>query len=373
LTCCAGAFDSDGGIATIPTRPEAGMRRSLGSVLATLGTLAAVGTGGPAAAQQKTLYLAAYGGSFETTMRQEIMPAFEKKYGVKLDYVAGNSTDNLAKLQAQKGNQQIDVAILDDGPMYQAAALGFCRDLDKSAIYGDLYDVARMPSGKATNIGVVGTGIMYNAKAFQDAGWALPSSWEDLKDPKFRKKLVVPPLNNTYGLHALVLMAKQRGGGTGNIDPGFKAFKDEIGPNVLAYEPSPGKMTELFQSNQAVIAVWGSGRAKALADTGFPAAFVYPKEGGMALGLASCPIAGGKNHAEAQRLVEFFLEPEIQVILATKAGSGPVNKKVVLTPEQAVGLPYGPAQVDKLAALDWDVVNAKREEWNRRWTREIER
>jgi putative spermidine/putrescine transport system substrate-binding protein len=67
---------------------------------------------------QQTFYVAGYGGSFEQTMRKEIIPAFEKKHGVNVEYVAGNSTDTLAKLQAQKSNQQIDIAIVDDGPMY---------------------------------------------------------------------------------------------------------------------------------------------------------------------------------------------------------------------------------------------------------------
>src|SRR3984893_16043913 len=267
--------------------------KQLGLVTAAIATLALA----PSAvlAQQKTLYVAGYGGSFEKTIRDEVIPAFEKANGVKVEYVAGTSTDTLAKLQAQKGNQQIDVAIVDDGPMYQAVALGFCRDLAKAPIYDDIYDVAKFSSNKAVGLGMVGTGIMYSKKAFDDNKWPAPTSWEDLKDKKFAKKLVIPPLNNSYGLHALVMMARLRGGGERDIDPGFKAFRDEVGPNVLVYEPSPGKMTELFQSGQALIAVWGSGRAKALADTGFPAAFVYPKEGGIALGVAACPIAGAKH------------------------------------------------------------------------------
>src|SRR4051812_2280477 len=82
-----------------------------------------------AQAQEKTLYVAGYGGSFEQTMRKEIIPAFEKKHGVKVEYIAGNSTDTLAKLIAQKANQQIDVAIEDDGPMYQTINLGFCAPI----------------------------------------------------------------------------------------------------------------------------------------------------------------------------------------------------------------------------------------------------
>ena len=69
----------------------------------------------PALAQQKTLTVAAYGGVWDTHLRKEVFPEFEKKHGVKIEYVAGNSTDTLAKLQAQKGNQVIDVAIMDDG------------------------------------------------------------------------------------------------------------------------------------------------------------------------------------------------------------------------------------------------------------------
>jgi putative spermidine/putrescine transport system substrate-binding protein len=333
---------------------------------------AAVALSNTAGAQDKTLYIGAYGGSFEQVMRQQVFPPFEKKYAVKIEYVSGNSTDTLAKLQAQKGNEQIDVAILDDGPMYQAVALGFCAPLASAPIYKNLYDVATFASGKAVSIGLVGTGIMYNTKYFAEHNWPAPTSWKDLEDPKYKKLLVIPPLNNTYGLHALVMEARINGGGEKDIDPGFKVFKTLINPNVLVYEPSPGKMTELFQTNQAMIAVWGSGREKALADTGFPVGFVYPKEGGVALGVAACAVAGGLSKPEAQEFVQFLLTPEMQTVLAEGAGLGPVNKNVTLPPDKQVGIPYGPAQMDKLLKIDWDTVNEHREEWNKRWTREIE-
>jgi putative spermidine/putrescine transport system substrate-binding protein len=46
---------------------------------------------------------------------------------------------------------------------------------------------------------------------------------------------------------------------------------------------------------------------------------------------------------------------------------------VELPPEKRAGIPYGPEQMDKLQVIDWDTVNQHREEWNKRWTREIER
>lgn len=330
----------------------------------------AVACSGGAVAQQK-LVVAGYGGSFEEIMRQHIFPPFAKQHGVELVYVAGNSTNTVARLQAQKSNQQIDVAIIDDGPMYQAIALGFCAPI-QGLPADDLYKTARYKDDKAVAIGIVATGIMYNKKVFDERKWAPPKSWNDLKDPKYKQQLVVPPLNNTYGLHTLVQFARAAGGGEKNIDPGFKTVIEEINPNVLVYEPSPGKMTELFSSGQASIAVWGSGRVKAFADTGFPVGFVYPEEGAYALLSSVCPVAKPDANPLSQQFVQYLVSPEVQSRLASEYGYGPVNTKAEIKDDPRVPLPIGQRAAD-LIVIDWDTVNQHREEWNKRWTREVER
>lgn len=321
-------------------------------------------------AQQKTLYVAGYGGLFEKTIREEVIPAFEKENGVRVEYVAGNSTDTLARLQAQKGNQQIDVAIVDDGPMYQALQLGFCGKLD--GLQADVYDAARINDDRAVAIGIVATGIMYNAKVFAEKGWAPPTSWNDLKDPKYQKQVVIPPINNTYGLEALIMLAKMNGGSEANVDPGFKIFRNDINPNVLAYEPSPGKMTELFQSGQAVVAVWGTGRVQSFANTGFPVEFVYPKEGAATLLTTACPIAKPNASPLASSFIKLLLDPKIQLLMLKVYGDGPVLKSVVVPPELGRMAPIGD-RAAKLYAPDWTVINDRREEWTKRWNREVER
>ena len=325
----------------------------------------------PAAAQQKTLIVAGYGGSFEQTLRKEIFPAFEAKHGVKIEYVAGNSTDTLAKLQAQKANQVIDVAIMDDGPMYQGIQLGFCAKIEGFPA-ADILDAAKFKDDKAVGIGLVGTGFMINTKVFKEKGWATPTSWNDLTDPKFKKLLVVPPINNTYGLHTLVMMARLNGGDEKNIEPGFKAMKEQVNPNVLVYEPSPGKMTELFQSGQAVIAVWGTGRVKSFADTGFPVEFVYPKEGAVTLLAAVCPVAKQSASPLAHEFVKAMIEPAMQQTLALEYGYGPVHKKATVDPAKMSMAPVGD-RASKLLGVDWNVINDKRDEWTKRWNREVER
>ena len=142
---------------------------------------------------------------------------------------------------------------------------------------------------------------------------------------------------------------------------------------MLAFEPQPGKMTELFQSGQAVLAVWGSGRVKAFQDTGFPAEFVYPKEGAMALGISACPTAK-PNAVAAGAAVHrtSCCSPRCRWCWPRARAPARSTARRKLPPELQKGLPYGDA-VGKLLTIDWDTVNANRTAWNNRWTREIER
>ena len=345
------------------------MKRHLTMLAAASSLLAAVS----AQAQTKTLTVGGYGGSFETLMKDLIIPEFEKTHDVTIQFVAGNSTENLARLQAQKGNQELDVVILDDGPMYQADALEFCAPLDEATrTDADVYDLAQI-GPNSIGIGFVATGFTYNAEWFEEKGWEPPKSWKDLTDPKFEQILSIPPISNTYGLHTLVMMARLNGGGESDIDPGFTAMADEVSPNVLVFEPSSGKMSELFQSKEIALSIWGSGRTKSLADTGFPANFAYPEEGAVALMLAACPVVDSDAPQAAQDFIKYLLDPEIQVKLGDAMGSGPVNKKTELPKELAETLPYGPEKIAQLVTVDWDTINPNRQEWTQRWAREVER
>jgi putative spermidine/putrescine transport system substrate-binding protein len=321
---------------------------------------------------EPTLYVANVGGSSEQLFRQKIIPAFEKAHDVKIVYVAGNSSDTLAKLQAQKGHQQINVAIMDDGPMYQAMQLGLCGKIEDAPVMKDLYPLARL-GPTAVGIGMVATGIGYNEAAFKKLGLPAPDSWQALTDKRLKGKLGMPPITNTYGLHALVMLARLNGGGEKNIDPGFTAMTKQVAPDVLSWAPTPGEMDGLMQQGDVIIAPYGSGRAVALQNTGFPLKFVYPKEGGVALQVGACAVAENAQPELSQAFIQYLLSPEVQTMQAQDVGFGPVNKTVKLPPDVAARVPYGPEQVSKLTSIDWTTVNQHRTEWTERWNRTVER
>jgi putative spermidine/putrescine transport system substrate-binding protein len=316
----------------------------------------------------ETLVVAGYASSFEKVMREKVIPDFEREHGVSVQYAGGNSTDTLAKLLAQRSNQQFDVAMMDDGPMVQGIALGLCapiEGLDKA----QLEPMAVFPEAKGVAMGMVATGLMYNKKVFAERGWAAPDSWTALEDPKFARKVIVPPMSNGYGLLATVMLARIGGGGESNIDPGIEAMK-RVAKNVVAFEPSPAKMTELFQTDQAVLSVWGSARYQAFADTGFPVDFVYPREGAPVLMTGVCPVAKKSVSPKAQAFIATLLSAKVQKIMAEEGGYAPVRKGVEV-PKAGV-MPVG-ARASQLVSVDWSVINPLRGEWTKRWSREIER
>ncbi len=321
----------------------------------------------PAWAQTRTLTVAGYAGSLETTLRAEVIPAFEKRHGAKVDYLPGNSTETLARLQS--GAKTIDVAIADDWAIAQGIQSGLCGRIDGLPV-DDLYAAARFTDDKAVALGLAATGLVYNTRFFEEKGWKPPVSWNDLRDPKYRKLLVMPPIASSYGLEALVMLARANGGGESNIDPGFKALKDQIGPNVLAYEAATSRITELFNAGQARIVVWSSGRAHYFANAGDPIGFVYPREGAPVSTAAACPAARAGTNALASEFVKALLQPGLQLLYYRDYGYAPVRKSVAVPAARAALAPVGD-RAASLVTLDWDTINAHRDEWTRRWIREI--
>ncbi len=320
---------------------------------------------GVAHAQQKELTVAGYAGSLETSLRAELIRLFEKTHGVRVDYRAGNSAETLG--QVRFSGKGIDVAIADDRAIAEAIEGGLCNRID-GLTADSLQPAARFKDDRAVALGLAGTG--FATRFFKEKGWTPPASWNDLKDPKYRKLLVVPPIDTGYGLAALVMLARANGGDEKNIEPGFKALKEGVGPNVLAYEPSAVRISELFHDGQARLIVWGSGRAQYFANVGQPMGFVYPKEGTPIATAAACPTALPQGNALASEFIKALLQPGMQRLFFRDYGYAPAVKNVELPAERAAIAPVG-ERAAKLITLDWDTINAHREEWTARWKREI--
>ena len=235
-------------------------------------------------------------------MKDLLIPEFEKTHGVKVAFVPATRPRTWPACRRRRARRNWTWCCWTTGRCIRPTRWGSARPWPTRRVKKDVYELAQMGKN-AIGLGFVATGFAYNKDWFEREGWEPPKSWKDLKDKKYDQILSIPAISNTYGLHALVMLARNDGGGEKNIDPGFEAMANEVAPNVLVFESSSGKMSELFQSEEIALSVWGSGRAKSLADTGFPATFAYPEgrrrgafAGGMPGGGQRRPRTGAGIH-----------------------------------------------------------------------------
>ena len=104
----------------------------------------------------------------------------------------------------------------------------------------------------AVSLGV--TGLAYNTRLFKEKGWGAPTSWMDMADPRFKDKLVFQSMaSSTFGLHGFLMFNRIQGGSETDVEPGFKAWPNTVGRNVLEYIPSSAKISEMLQTDEAAL------------------------------------------------------------------------------------------------------------------------
>ncbi|AKV09764.1 MULTISPECIES: ABC transporter substrate-binding protein [Pseudomonas] len=322
---------------------------------------------------EPTLYLGMNGGTMERLYADKVLPVFEKANNVKVVIVPGTSADILAKVQASKGNPQMHVMFLDDGIMYRAIAMGLCDKLEDSPTLAQIPAKGRIKDqAVAVSLGV--TGLAYNTRLFKEKGWAAPTSWMDMADPRFKDKLVFQSMaSSTFGLHGFLMFNRIQGGSETDVEPGFKAWPNTVGRNVLEYIPSSAKISEMLQTDEAALFPLTPTQVTALKLKGMPIEYAQPKEGAVVLNVAECAIANNTQPELAQKLAAFLLTPEAQAAALEDGDQIPSNPNTPTTDKTRGQVEAMKQYLTTAIAIDWDQVNEQRPAWNARWNRSIER
>jgi putative spermidine/putrescine transport system substrate-binding protein len=346
------------------------LRRSLLGAAAA----AALAAGGTAGAQTKTLYIGMNGGTMEKAYTQYVFPAFEKLYGAKVVVVPGTSSDILAKAQANKDRPQMHVMFLDDGIMVRAIGMGLCQKQRPNPSLAEIYPAARFKDDMASGVSLGMTGLAYNTKMFAEKGWAPPTSWMDLADPKFKGKVVFQSMSSSsFGLHGFLMFNRIQGGNDKNVEPGFKAWPTTIGPNVLEYIPSSAKLSEMVQTGEAAIFPLTPTAVAALKTKGIPVEYAPPKEGAVVLMVGQCVIANNSEPELSQKLAEFLLSPLAQANVLQYGAQIPTNPKAPAVGDGVKQVADINQWMKTAVTIDWDSINANRPAWNARWNKTIEK
>ena len=323
---------------------------------------------GFATAHAKDFVIASWGDPYKACWAESIIPEFETKHGVEVVYTEGFSSKTLGKLRAQKAKPEIDIAMFDDGPFYQAVQLGLMEELDFSKLpnASDLYAMAREPKPHGILFAAAGTGLWYNEKIFKEKGWAPPTSWTDLFRPEFNKRISTHTIANSNGLMVLRAMNDLGGGKEPeNMDPGFAKMK-ELAKIVVTFDQF-GETPTLIQQESTVMGPWNNDRVWNLANKGVPIKFVFPKEGvyGWREAIAIPKGRPADSVAMAHDFINMMLSKKQQQHNAKCIGFFPMTRAVT---------GYGSEEdISNMKLTDWGKLNKYRPGWTERWAKEVER
>ena len=299
----------------------------------------------------------------------QTIPAFEKKFGVKVHYDVydGNET-LLAKLQA--GASGFDVIFPSDYMVEIMSKLGLLAALDKSKIPNFVNIDERFlkqpfdPDNKYSLPYTWGTaGISYR----KDKVTELVDSWKILFDAKYTGRIVLlDDMRETIGL-----ALKYLGYSLNSTNPDeLQKAKDLLikqKPLVKAYSSAQPEL--LLVSGDAWLVHNWSGETYRIAAEEPNIAYTIPKEGGSKF-IDNCAIPKAAPHKDlAYQFINFLLEPEVDARIHNQIRYLTPNKAALQYLDQTLRATMETMSPETAAKLEYikDLEQAT-QVWDKIWT-----
>ncbi len=318
----------------------------------------------PAIAQSRpVLRVQCIGGLVEQTIREQIIPGFEKEHGMDVSLIVEDDVTILPKLQVARNRAPYDVCMMDNDKAILGVDMGVWAP-DQSAKmknFGAIYESCKPPATANFATMIYEYALVYNTDKFKTP----PTSWNDLWKPGV--VAAVPHISQSYGLTFLYVAAVLNGGSATNLDPGFAAIK-RLGNFKVYKNVSQG--LSLFQQKEVDAALFYGHRAQQMIEAGLPVAKTVPKEGtwGQRTGMQIPKLTANLEGAVAW--VDTALGVPWQTAFAKNLYS-PTNRNCSFPPDQEKRLVVGEAHVNAIREAPWKELLPQRDAILDRWTREF--
>lgn len=293
-----------------------------------------------------------------------IVQPFQEECGCELIFETGNNADRLNRVQI-RGGAGVDVIYLSDAFAQIGAEAGLFMPIDRSQVpnIDGLYDLAQNPHGEfgpAYTIGRVGI--------VHDETISTPiTRWEDLWREDLANSLSLPGITTTAG-PMVVMIAGEKAGTDAFADPA-PAFEEiaALRPNVVKNYNTGSEMINLFSTGEVSVSL-AQDFTLAQLRAAVPGIVWADLEDGDIATLNTVNIPTGAANPElAHQFINFILDPERQAILARNGVDAPVHAAVELTEEEAAQWTYGEEVIAGLRRIDYQSMNAAKEDWIERW------
>ncbi|WP_439271313.1 ABC transporter substrate-binding protein [Pseudochrobactrum sp. HB0163] len=318
-------------------------------------------------AADRTLTISVY--AFAQDDFQEILyKPFEEKCGCKLVVETGNSVERLAKMEANKENPVVDMAVVSMADGLQAARAGLIDKIDTANLsnYDKLYDIAKDPNKDGMSVGYTfyATSIVYRTDKMKIESWA------DLLKPEYASHIAFPNVTTNQGPTTLYMLEKALGHDSADLTNAITAVGEKADDIVTFYVKS-SQLVQLMQQEEIWAAPIGRFSWAPFTKLDLPLAWATPKEGQTGGMNVMVVTKNSKNRDLALQFMDFWLSTEIQAKIAEKLVDSPANKEVKVSDDVAGNITYGEETAKSLQLIPSDVVLDHRDTWLKEWNARV--
>ncbi|KQX17201.1 2-aminoethylphosphonate ABC transporter substrate-binding protein [Streptomyces sp. Root431] len=304
--------------------------------LALASTLTACG-GSSAASDEKTVTVySADGlkGEAGDGWYDKVFKDFEKKTGIKVEYVEGGSGEMVQRALREKSNTQADVIVTLPPFIQQADSKGLLQAYEPQGS-DQVSGADKSGDGKWTSVVNNYFGFIHNKKELP----AAPKSWEELLDAKYKNKLQYSTPGVAGDGTAVLIKAMHDFGGQ---EPAMEYLKklqaNNVGPSSSTSKLAPKvDKGELLVANGDVQMNFAQARSMPNLGIWFPAKGAG-KPTTFALPYAAGLVDKAPHGENGKKLLDFMLSEQAQREVSAIGGGFPARKDVKPTDANAIEL-----------------------------------
>ena len=293
-------------------------RNLIATAGAGIAALAAPAIWSPSRAQNRTLYVNTWGGSWTAAEESSYFKPFTEATGVTIRTVAPVSFAKL-KAQVDSGKDEWDVTVIEQGELLRAERAGYVEPIDYNIIdKSKLFSNAVYANGIATC--ALGTNLVYRSDKYPAGMKSWADFWDAGKFPGPRSMISNPVRALVYALAADGVPYDKIF--PLDVDRAFKKL-DQIKPNIKVWWTQGNQSQQLLRDGEVnAMAMWNA-RASELKSQGVPVEIVW--NGGMIHTTMWVVAKGAPNKDLAWKYIQFAIDPRRQAEFATKLWYGPSN------------------------------------------------
>jgi iron(III) transport system substrate-binding protein len=258
------------------------------------------------------------------------IPAFEAKYGVKVELISASGGEILNRLRAEKDNPIADIVLGGGRSVFGANIELFEPYFSPELAAVD--DRAKEPDGYFTGFEYGVQPLLVNRDV---VGKTEIKGYADLLKPELQKKIALGDASksNSALIHLLQMLDGYAimEGKRHESDSGWNYVRELLKNSVML--SSSGSIHKAVADGEYGVALtWENPAITYLQDGATNLEIVYPQEC-QYFGPSSIAIVhGGKNKSNAQLFIDFVLSEECQTYMGQYTSSRPVRKNIQLAP-----------------------------------------